>query len=148
MFPQGTVFDSLPNIATTRSNTRIRFPEPGAVERSPDRSRKVNSQHVTTLGFAYVNDIGRAAFQREPFVFPTGTIIARERLLTRSASPDILVAMIKRERRFNRKANGWEFLTVNGDMTKVIKREKDGECLKCHSSAAHNDFVFREVRRR
>jgi hypothetical protein len=50
--------------------------------------------------------------------------------------------MIKREKNFNRKANGWEFLTVNGAGTKILKREKNGKCLKCHASAAPNDFVF------
>jgi hypothetical protein len=52
--------------------------------------------------------------------------------------------MVKHERDFNRKANGWEFLTINGDATKVLKREKQGNCLKCHATAANNDFVFPE----
>ena len=141
-FPQGTVLDGLPNIATTGSTTRIRFPRPGEITPAPERSSKQNAGHLTTLGFSYVNEGGRNAFRQQPFAFPTGSIIVRERLLSPSSSPDQLVVMIKHERDFNRKADGWEFLTVSGDMTKVIKREKEGNCLKCHASAAKNDFVF------
>ena len=53
----------------------------------------------------------------------------REILLSPSSSPDQLVVMIKHERDFNPKANGWEFHKVNGDMTKVIKRGKTGDGL-------------------
>jgi len=89
-----------------------------------------------------VNEVGKSGFKREPFTFPVGTVIVRERLLTAASPPDRLVVMIKREKSFNRKADGWEFLTVTGDGTNILKREKDGKCLKCHSSAAQNDFVF------
>jgi len=136
------VVDGLPNIATSGSSTRIQFPRPGAMTPPPERSSKQPGGHLTTLGFSYVNEAGRNAFRRQPFVFPTGSIIVRERLLTPSSDPDRLVIMIKHEKDFNRKADGWEFLTVTGDLTKVIKREKEGNCLKCHASASANDFVF------
>lgn len=130
--------DGLPNIITTQPSTRIYFPRDSA----PSRSRKNDGRHETALGFGYVNEVGRNGFQREPFSFPVGTIIVRERLWYGSANPDRLVVMIKRERSFNRKANGWEFLSVSGDGTKILKREKDGKCLKCHAEAAKDDFVF------
>lgn len=107
-------------------------------------SRNERATHTTTFGFAYVNDVGRSAFQQKPFLFPIGSIIVRERLPTLTSSPDVLVVMVKRERDFNRKANGWEFLTINGDANRILKREKKGNCLKCHASAADNDFVFPE----
>jgi hypothetical protein len=144
MFPQGTVLDGLSNVAVAGPVTRIQFPRPGAVSPPTSRSGKENVGHVTTLGFAYVNDVGRAAFRQEPFVFPAGSIIARERLLTPSSNPNQLVVMIKHERDFNPKADGWEFLTLNGAMTRIVKREKEGNCLKCHAAAANNDFVFPE----
>jgi len=109
---------------------------------SPERSSKQPGGHLTTLSFSYVNEAGRNAFRQQPFVFPTGSIIVRERLRTPSSAPDQLVIMIKHEKDFNRKADGWEFLTVTGDRTKVIKREEEGNCLKCHASASANDFVF------
>ena len=143
-FPQGTVIDGLSNVVTTGSTTRIHFPRPGSIDPEPDRSSKNDKTHATTLGFAYVNKIGRDAFSRQPFFFPIGSIIVRERLLPPATNPDVLVVMVKREKSFNRKANGWEFLTVSGDATKILKREKSGKCLACHESAATNDFVFPE----
>ena len=131
--------DGLSNVITTGNTTRVRVPG-----NLPPRSssRKDDGKHETTLGFGYVNEIGRRGFQREPFAFPVGTVIVRERRWSPSAAPDRLVVMIKQDQRFNRKANGWEFLTVSGDGTKILKREKEGKCLKCHASAAANDFVF------
>ena len=98
------------------------------------------------LGFSYVNEIGRAAmFGAEPRKFPVGSIIVRERLLPGTSSPDQLVVMIKHEPAFNRKGNGWEFLSADGAMTTITKRDRDGACLKCHASASQNDFIFPEV---
>jgi len=131
--------DGLPNVITTGNSTRVRFPRS---DPPPDRSTKGDGRHATSLGYGYVNEVGKSGFKREPFTFPVGTVIVRERLLTAASPPDRLVVMIKREKSFNRKADGWEFLTVTGDGTNILKREKDGKCLKCHSSAAQNDFVF------
>jgi hypothetical protein len=68
--------------------------------------------------------------------------------LTPNSDADLLVVMVKHENNFNPKANGWEFLTVSGDLHRIVKREKEGPCLKCHVSAAGNDFVFPEEQRR
>jgi cytochrome P460 len=132
--------DGLPNVITTGPTTTIRNTQPPLPTRST--SRKDEGTHATTLGFGYVNEVGRDGFSRKPFAFPVGTVIVRERLWPGSTTPDRLVVMIKHERSFNRKGNGWEFLTVTGDVTKILKRETDGKCLKCHRAAAENDFVF------
>jgi hypothetical protein len=144
MFPQGSVLDGLSNVATSGGTTRVRFPRPGEVSPSSRSSDNDRPTHTTTFGFAYVNDVGRSAFQQKPFLFPPGSVLVRERLPTLTSAPDVLVVMVKRERDFNRKANGWEFLTISGDATRILKREKGGNCLKCHASAADNDFVFPE----
>ena len=136
--------DALPNIITTGADTRISFPRNVPGNPPARRARKDDPTHATALGFAYVNEIGRDAFRREPFAFPTGTILVRERVLPPATSADQLVVMVKHEKTFNRKGNGWEFLTLNGDATRILKREKDGKCLKCHTSASQNDFVFQE----
>jgi len=138
-FPHGTIMDGLPNVVTSGNKTKIHFPR---LDPPPTRSRKDDSKHETSLGFGYVNEVGRSGFKREPFSFPVGTVIVRERLWSAAGNPDRLVVMIKREKSFNRKANGWEFLTVSGAGTTILEREKDGKCLKCHASAAQNDFVF------
>ena len=94
--------DALPNLPTTGRATVIRFPAPGAIDRSAQRARKDDPTHATALGFAYVNEMGRDAFSRQPFVFPAGTILVRERVLPPSTDADQLVVMVKREHRFIR----------------------------------------------
>ena len=146
-FPQGTVLDGLPNIVTTGPSTRMRFPRPGTITPEPVRApRKEKETHEMALGFSYVNEIGRSAMLgAAPRKFPVGSIIVRERLLPGSSSPDQLVVMIKHEPAFNPKGNGWEFLSADGPLTRITKRERDGACLKCHASASQNDFIFPEV---
>jgi hypothetical protein len=143
MFPQGTVMDGLSNIAVSQGNARIQFPRPGEVTPQPSRSRD-NSPHEITLGVVYVNDIGRPAFTKEPSTFAVGSIIVRETMTAQSSNPEGLVVMVKRAKHFNPKANDWEFLTVRGDLKKIMKREKEGKCLGCHATAAKTDFVFPE----
>jgi hypothetical protein len=147
MLPQGIVTDGLANVARSTGDTRIYFPRSGQMTPEPERSNQ-NTDHLTTLGVVYVNHIGRASFGKTPSVFPVGSIIVRERLLSPGGDPDVLVAMVKREKHFNRKASDWEFLTISGGLTKIIKREKEGKCLKCHVEAAKTDFVFPEDGRR
>jgi len=143
MSPTGTLLDGLPQIATNRRNTRVEFPRPGEMTPPPTTSEK-KPTHETSFGFAYVNEVGSGGFRRQPFAFPVGTIIVREKLPALNANPERLVVMIKHEKEFNPKANGWEFLMLNGEAKEILKREKTGQCLKCHLSASNNDFVFPE----
>jgi len=53
-----------------------------------------------------------------------------------------IAAMIKREPGFNAKGGNWEFLVLDGSLTKVRERRKGGRCLSCHSQHKQNDFVF------
>ena len=141
----------LSGIATSQGTTRIRFPAPGEVSPSRAKSapaapaRETDVEHTSSLGFAYANDIARGSMlSKEPAIFPPGSIIVREKLLTPTApSPEVLVVMVKREKNFNPKASDWEFLTVSGDMKKIEKREKEGKCQQCHASEAKHDFIFR-----
>jgi hypothetical protein len=145
MNPTGTVLDGLGQIATTGRRTQIYFPRPGETSQPPESSNESKTNHgVVAYGFAYVNDVGSGGFRRRPFSFPVGTMIVREKMLTPTANPDLLVVMIKREKAFNPRANGWQFLIMNGDATKILRREKNGQCLKCHQYASNNDFVYPE----
>jgi hypothetical protein len=75
--------------------------------------------------------------------FPIGSIIVREKLVkVDDEKPELLTAMIKRARGFNPKANDWEFLVIDGTMTEIIERQKQGSCLNCHASQKKRDFVF------
>jgi hypothetical protein len=130
--------------STSGPKRQLFFPEPVAADRSFLSSGDAKPTHETSYGLAYVNEIGRPGFSRKPFAFPTGTMIVREKLPSLNAIPERLVVMFKHEKAFNPRANGWEFFIVNGDGTKILKREKTGQCLKCHVSASNNDFVFPE----
>lgn len=142
MFPDRTLQSGLAGMANSQAANRIRFPAPGAISPAPDKADK---SHAYAFGVAYANDIARGTMStKAPFRFPAGSILVREKLLTPTASkPAVLVVMIKREKGFNPKANDWEFLTVSGDLKKIEKREKEGQCRQCHASESGNDFVFR-----
>ena len=95
------------------------------------------------FGAVYLNDIARTTSpESRPLIYAEGAMIVREKLETEAGSPELLTAMIKREKGFNPAANDWEFLLISGDATKIKKREKTGECLRCHASVSAKDFVF------
>lgn len=76
--------------------------------------------------------------------FLRGSVIVREkRTHIGDTTPQLLVMMVKREKGFNSKARDWEFLMIDGGLSKVLKREKSGECLQCHKKQKEQDFVFR-----
>ena len=75
-------------------------------------------------------------------MYAEGAVIVREKLRTEAGSPELLTAMIKREKGFNPAANDWEFLLLSGDAKKIKKREKTGACQRCHASVSAKDFVF------
>lgn len=106
-----------------------------------ERRKKV---HELVFGAVYMNDLGwGAAFQAGTLSYPEGAVIVRERLKTAdSRIAELLAVMIKREKGFNRAANDWEFLLVNGEVTKIKKRQKTGDCQRCHASRSSNDLVM------
>lgn len=76
--------------------------------------------------------------------FPVGSIIIREKLAQADdTAPQLLVALVKRERGFNPKAKDWEFLMFDGSATTIRQREKTGSCQECHVLQKDNDLVFR-----
>jgi hypothetical protein len=58
--------------------------------------------------------------------------------------PETVIAMVKREKGFNKKTNDWEFFTFGGADLKMQKRETKGDCAKCHIQAEKTDWVFRD----
>jgi len=75
--------------------------------------------------------------------FPVGSIIIREKLSAPDdARPALLAVMFKRAPGFNPAGGDWEFLTVDGAVTKIQERQKHGSCLQCHASQRDADFVF------
>lgn len=93
----------------------------------------------------YVNDVARhALLGEEKPQFPVGSIIIREKLKrAKDTEPQLLIALVKRERGFNPQANDWEFLKLDGSASKIQSREKTGSCLDCHAQQKERDYVFR-----
>ena len=132
---------SVPTVSISRGQTRIRFDNPPSQPRS-EPSNKGKEEKGHTYGLVYANELARAAFAGD-MKFPEGSIIVREKLSKPDdATPELLAVMVKRAQGFNPKGGDWEFLTVDGALTKVSGRQKKGSCLDCHTSQRERDFVF------
>ena len=136
-----------PIISTSGSATKILLP--GAITYSGPRSEPTPKKNKTaheddsSFGAVYVNSLARSAMQEDLTEVPQGSVIVREKLAKADdAQPQLLTVMIKRARGFNPEANDWEFLAVDGSMTKILERQKKGSCLGCHISQRDRDFVY------
>ena len=109
-----------------------------------DKDKKIHDDAANSFGVVYVNSLAREAVASAPPIqFPRGSIIVREKLAKADdTQPQLLAVMIKRTRGFNPAANDWEFLVVDGAMTKIRERQKKGSCLGCHKSQKALDFVY------
>jgi hypothetical protein len=104
-----------------------------------------NSPHQDKFIVVYVNDLGQSALltQQNP-QFPQGSAIVKEKLaLENQQQPELLTAMVKREKGFNPGGNDWEFFVLSGDAKSVQAQGKLDNCLACHTANRGNDFVFR-----
>lgn len=98
-----------------------------------------------TFAKVFANEIAAAEIEKDNPMFPVGSLIVREKLLKADDSqPELITAMLKREKGFNKKTGDWEYFVVNSDVSKVQEREAVGSCSKCHQSAQQSDFVFRQ----
>jgi len=128
-------------------------PDVGDVKKQKQKEKEQEGRrkkaHELVFGAVYMNDLARgAAFQAGTISYPKGAVIVRERLKTAdSPAAELLAVMIKREKGFNRAANDWEFLLVNGEVTRIKKRQKTGDCQRCHASRSPNDFVMSDYAR-
>ena len=124
----------------------IIFPgtRPAPASAKKDDEKKNHEGGSNTFGVVYLNSLAREAMNAQPAIqFPRGSIIVREKLAKADdVQPELLTVMIKRASGFNPKANDWEFLMINGAVTKIRERQKNGECLNCHVSQKQSDFVF------
>ncbi|HMW02613.1 MAG TPA: cytochrome P460 family protein [Acidobacteriota bacterium] len=96
----------------------------------------------SSYGHVYVNFTGLASLKAGA-ILPPGTMIVREKLLSKtSQNPELLVAMVKREPKFNPDGGDWEFLELNSQGTTITRRETQGECYACHKTQTKQDFLF------
>lgn len=137
-----------PTITTSRGTTKIFLPGDIFSQPPPRKtSEKKQATHEDSgniFGVVYANGLANDVLNaKDRMRFPPGSIIVREKLAkVDDEKPELLTAMIKRARGFNPKANDWEFLVIDGTMTKIIDRQKQGSCLNCHASQKKRDFVF------
>jgi hypothetical protein len=134
----------------TRVNpTALRLPAPvAALCAAPTPPRSIESSqnpHRQKYFIVYVNETGRVAMmsQLKP-LFPEGSIIVKEKLLTQNdTSPELLTVMVKREQGFNPESGDWEYMVVSGSRTKIEGRGRLASCQSCHASKGETDYVFR-----
>jgi hypothetical protein len=107
--------------------------------------RTTNGPHADKFITVYVNDAGKQALLKEANPqFPQGAIIVKEKVDNPlSTAPELLTAMMKREKGFNPPSNDWEFMVLSGDAKTIIERGKLENCITCHTAKRAQDFVFR-----
>ena len=129
--------------------TALRLPAPVAAlcaaPTTPPSIESSQNPHSQKYFIVYVNETGRVAMmsQLKP-VFPEGSIIVKEKLLTQDdTSPELLTVMVKREQGFNPESGDWEYMVVNGSRTEIEGRGKLANCQSCHVTKGETDYVFR-----
>jgi Cytochrome P460 len=135
-----------PVFITQGTTTRIIMP---TYEGRPDKPKKQKPKPTETDGFTfgivYANDPAKLEIDKANPKFPLGATIVREkRLKIDDEIPQVVIAMVKREKGFNKKTGDWEYFTFNGADMKLQKRESVSSCSKCHANAAKTDYVFRD----
>lgn len=111
--------------------------------------------HQNKFISVYVNDVGQQAMMTELTpVFPRGSMIVKEKLSSKeSREPELLTAMLKREKGYNPESGDWEYLVLDGSASKIVERGRLASCSGCHAAYSHTNFVTRlylpdDVRRR
>ena len=112
------------------------YPETKSDSKNPHSGKYIN---------VYVNSTGQDEMLTKKYPkFPQGTIVVKEKLSSPdSKTPELLTVMIKREEAYNAEVGDWEFLTFNGQATKVTSRGKLENCQACHLGYPSQDFVTR-----
>lgn len=97
-----------------------------------------------SFGVVWVNNIGHdSMIAAKPAKFPVGSMIVREKFARKNdAQPELLAVMVKRSNGFNSKGGDWEYLIVDGGLTKIRQRQTKGDCSSCHATQKDRDFVF------
>ncbi|HVF43058.1 MAG TPA: cytochrome P460 family protein [Pyrinomonadaceae bacterium] len=141
----------MPSVRTSRGSTKISLegawvydpPPPERREKRPEAAAQ-HADASEAFNVVYFNDAAEAALKGgRPLKFPAGSVIVSERLSKPGdATPQVLAVMLKRPAGFSPQSGDWEFLVVDGALTKVRERQKKGSCLKCHASRRDDDFVF------
>lgn len=109
-----------------------------------EEATELESEHKDKYITVYVNKIGKEAMFNNRLNFPIGSIIVKEKFLTKtSTSPELLTVMVKQPKGFNSQCGDWEFLVLDGDVREIKASGKLEKCQSCHLKIEYQDFVFR-----
>ncbi|WP_309718661.1 hypothetical protein [Armatimonas sp.] len=67
--------------------------------------------------------------------FPVGTVLVKEKLDNPkgTGTPELLTAMVKREKGYNPACYDWEFLVLDGKAERILEHGKLARCQSCHA---------------
>ncbi|NNE65591.1 MAG: hypothetical protein HKN33_03420 [Pyrinomonadaceae bacterium] len=138
----------VPQIQTSQGNSTITIPTLGDPPLPKPKVNKYDGHKsfISSYGIVYANKLAAAEIRKPLPSFPVGSMIAREKRLTLddAASPEVVIAMVKREKGFSKKTGDWEFLVFDGKKLGLRSRQTKGSCAECHTQAKATDWVFRE----
>jgi hypothetical protein len=123
----------------------LRLPDLTALDCAAPRPERIANPHQNYWFTVYVNPTGEKAMRKPTSpVFPTGSILVKEKLPEKTSSaPELRTAMIKRERGFDKEAGDWEYLVIDGEGKVTRSKEETAHCRSCHERSKGNDYVFR-----
>ncbi|MEZ5428630.1 MAG: cytochrome P460 family protein [Pyrinomonadaceae bacterium] len=135
-------------MSSQAGTTHIVMPDIEPPPPEPKKEKKPKNPHEetgTSYGVVYANDVARSEIEKPNPVFPVGSIIVREKHLSvESETPELVIAMVKREKGFSKKTGDWEFFVLDSTAENLTQRETRGKCAECHSQTKKTDWVFRD----
>jgi Cytochrome P460 len=120
-------------------------PAPADPNRNKFRYKPANP-HQNKFLSVYVNETGREAMMtRLSPEFPQGSLIVKEKLGSKeSHAPELLTAMLKREKGYNPESGDWEYMLLDGAASKIVERGRLSSCSVCHAAYSSTDYVTRK----
>ncbi len=95
----------------------------------------------------FVTTSGADAMKDDKAVFPTGTVILKQKLAKKDdTTPVLYTGMLKREKGFNAECGDWEFFLVSGDGKTITDRGKLKSCMDCHTLYPNSDYVTKKYK--
>lgn len=122
----------LPEIST-RCMVQI---HPGAFD---DRTNTVN-QYIRVFATSPASSMMRSTRVDR---FPTGTTVAKVKLVEGSPEPVGVAFMVKRKPGFNPEGRDWEYFLFEGKAMRLSARGVISECRFCHGARDLTDGLFR-----
>jgi hypothetical protein len=137
--------DTKPVAQTPAANAEVQTTLANAQVQTTVIKEEIELPPQFSFGVVYANALAETEIVKENPNFPVGSIIVREKNETAaSLTPQIVIAMVKREKGFSEKTGDWEFFVFDGADLRSTLRETTGSCAACHARAEKTDWVFRD----